>query len=325
MNHYFVICDEEKEYVDRFTALVNERRMVPYRIQGITDVQQLVVFCKENIVEVLLMDEDLYQEYQSQITVKNLVLLTEIAGKESQGCLFKYQPVSTLIRKSVNDTQKQPVSIPKDSARLIGIYSPIRGNDKTLFSLALGQILAKEQGVIYLNFASLTGVTELLGGQCKGDLTDVLYLMSQGKKELECWRDRCIGTINNLDYVLPVVSPLDLRNAPSNYWMELIDILCGCGHYQTLIIELDESCEVFLPILQKCSVLYMPLREDTLAGGQRREYEQWLCNIGQSALIKRTIPVKLPFHKGFGNRGQFVEQLVWGEFGDYVRSLLWGK
>ncbi len=325
MNHYFVVCDQEKDYVERFTALLNERGLVPYQIQGITDVKLLEPFCKENIVDILLVDEDLYEEYQLQLSAKNLFLLTEIAAKESDGCLFKYQPVSAIVKKSL-ETMEEPQAKPtKGRSKLIGVYSPVRGNEKTLFSLALGQILAKEQAVIYLNFSSLTGLSELLEKEQEADLTDVLYLISQGKKELHHWKDRCVCTINNLDYILPVISPLDMRSSLSNHWLEILEQLQEGGEYQTILVELDESCEAFLPILQSCTTIYMPLREDKLSGAQRRQYEQWLYNIGQSALVKKTVPVKPPFHNGFGNKGQFVEQLIWGEFGDYVRSLLWGK
>lgn len=324
MNHYFVVCDREKGYVERFTALLNERGLVPYQIQGISDVSRLEPFCKENIVEVLLVDEDLYEEHQLQLTAKKIIQLTEIPGKEQGGYLFKYQPVSAIIRQVMETVEHQQPIRKKPGARVLAVYSPVRGNEKTLFALALGQILAKEQGVIYLNFASLTGLSELLEGVNRSDLTDVLYFMAQGKREYSYWQ-KAIGTINNLDYILPVLSPLDLRCAKMQHWLDIVEQLQECGEYQTILVELDESCEAYLQILQRSEAIYMPLREDKLSKAQRRQYEQLMYNIGEGAMVKKTIFVKPPFHNGFGNKGQFVEQLIWGEFGDYVRSLLWGK
>lgn len=324
MNHYFVVCDQEKSYVERFTALLNERGMVPYQIQGISDVTMLESFCKEHIVEVLLVEEDLYQEHQRRLPAKKVFPLTELPAKEKEGCLFKYQPVSAIIgqvMKTVDNARELP---PKTGARIIAVYSPVRGNEKTVFALALGQILAREQGVIYLNYSSLTGLSELLEGNNRSDLADVLYFLSQGKKDYSYWQ-KSIGTINNLDYILPVLSPLDLRSAKSQHWLDIVEQLQEWGEYQTILVELDESCEAYLQILQRCETIYMPLREDRLSKAQRRQYEQLMYGIGEGALVKKTVFVKPPFHNGFGNKGQFVEQLIWGELGDYVRSLLWGK
>ncbi len=325
MNHYFVICDREEAYVERFTALLNERKLVPWRIEGVTDPESLEEFCRTHRVEVLLMEEELFRERTGQFAAKKTLLLTALPSRETEDILFKYQSVVEMMEKIMCCQKEEAMPVSIHPVQLVGIYSPVKRCQKTLFALSMGQILAKEQAVLYLNFSSLSGLQVLLGKEQEADLSDLLYLMAQGRKKPDIWKTRCIQTINNLDYILPVQSPADLHDTDASAFSEILRILRESGDYRTILLELDESCPACLSLLQECSAIYMPVEEDTLSAAQLGQYEQLLGRMGSSSVLKKTIRIRPPWHSGMGEKGQFVEQLVWGELGDYVRRLLWGK
>lgn len=325
MNHYFVICDQEEGYVERFTALLNERKLVPWQIEGMTDADSLEEFCRTHRVEVLLIEEELYRERPLQFPARRLLLLSSVPSREEEGTLFKYQSVVHMMEKVMEGQRSEPPPERKRAVRLAVVYSPVKRSQRTLFALALGQILAKEQAVLYLDFSSMSGLSSLLGKEQEADLSDVLYLKGQGVPNQTRWKEQCLRTINNLDYVLPAQSPMDLHDAGADRFLAVLEEVEQWGEYRTLLLELDESCPAYLPVLQKSSVIYMPVEEDPLSAAQLAQYEQMMRRMGQASVLKKTVRVRPPWQSGLGDREQFVEQLVWGELGDYVRSLLWGQ
>lgn len=66
----------------------------------------------------------------------------------------------------------------------------------------------------------------------------------------------------------------------------------------------------------------MPVREDGISLAKLEQYEKVLAMRGYEDVREKTKKLKLPFHSSFGQRENYVEQLVWGELGDYVRRLI---
>ena len=73
--------------------------------------------------------------------------------------------------------------------------------------------------------------------------------------------------------------------------------------------------------MKLCRVIYMPIREDPVSLAKLKELEQYFSQTGNGMLRERIKRLKLPYHGSFG-RGDYIDQLLWGELGDYVRQLL---
>lgn len=67
----------------------------------------------------------------------------------------------------------------KKSTSVIGVYSPVGRTQKTSFALTLGQILAKDRAVLYLNLESYSGFEQILGETYERNLSDLLYFVRQ--------------------------------------------------------------------------------------------------------------------------------------------------
>lgn len=78
---------------------------------------------------------------------------------------------------------------------------------KTSFALTLGQILAKEKAVLYLNLEEYAGFEELMGKGFSQNLSDLLYFVRQENGNLIYKMNGMIQTVNNLDYIPPVRTP----------------------------------------------------------------------------------------------------------------------
>ena len=78
---------------------------------------------------------------------------------------------------------------------------------KTSFAPTLGQILAKERAVLYLNLEEYSGFEEMLGKRVRANLSDLLYFVRQENGNLIYKMNSMVQTINNLDFIPPVRTP----------------------------------------------------------------------------------------------------------------------
>ncbi len=77
-----------------------------------------------------------------------------------------------------NGVDTSPALLPKKEMRIIGIYSPVGRTQKTSFALTMGQILAKERAVLYLNMESYS-IERLLECSYDRGMSDILYYARQ--------------------------------------------------------------------------------------------------------------------------------------------------
>ena len=104
----------------------------------------------------------------------------------------------------------------------------------------------------------------------------------------------------------------------------LIRAIAGESAYDTLVVDIGSGRRTALSVMKLCRVIYMPIREDPVSLAKLKELEQYFSQTGNGMLRERIKRLKLPYHGSFG-RGDYIDQLLWGELGDYVRQLLRGS
>ena len=127
-----------------------------------------------------------------------------------------------------------------------------------------------------------------------------------------------------LDYIPPVRYPEDLDQAGEEAIAGLIRAIAGESAYDTLVVDIGSGRRTALSVMKLCRVIYMPIREDPVSLAKLKELEQYFSQTGNGMLRERIKRLKLPYHGSFG-RGDYIDQLLWGELGDYVRQLLRGS
>ena len=92
--------------------------------------------------------------------IRQIIILSEGVHSpvlDQYPAVYKYQSSEKVIREVMacygveNGVDTSPALLPKKEMRIIGIYSPVGRTQKTSFALTMGQILAKERAVLYLN------------------------------------------------------------------------------------------------------------------------------------------------------------------------------
>ncbi len=208
-------------------------------------------------------------------------------------------------------------------ARIVGVYSPVGRCLKTSLALTIGQQLVKEGKTLYIGLEEFSGFSILLEESCKSDFSDVLYFYRQGN--LDALRLRSLAyTWKELDYLPPVRYPEDLEQMTGEEAAGLVEKLGAEMGYQYVVLDAGRLARNLIPVLQRCDVIYMPVKEDGISSAKLEEFEEYLERSGNLELKERIRRIKLPYHSSLGRRESYMEQLLWGELGDYTRQLLKG-
>ena len=210
----------------------------------------------------------------------------------------------------------------KKEAAVIGVYSPVGRTQKTSFAVTLGQILARERAVLYLNMESYSGFEELLGEDYERNLSDLLYYARQENTNLVHKLQGMVRSLQNLDYVPPAVGPMDIQEAGSREWTLLLSQIVQNSGYEAVILDLgDGVCDLF-QILELCTQIYMPVRNDPFSTAKIHQFETLLRVWDYTGVLEKIRKIKLPFHSTSRTGPGYFEDLVWSELGDTVRQLL---
>ena len=146
-----------------------------------------------------------------------------------------------------------------------GVYSPLGRCLKTSFALTLGQVLAREKAVLYLNLEEYSGFGRLMGKEYDHNLSDLLYYVRQGSQNLIHRMNGMIQTVNNLDYIPPVQTPADIRGTAWEDWEQLIREIVRDSSYEILILDIGSGIDGTFQMLDLCSQIYMPVLADSIS------------------------------------------------------------
>lgn len=329
MEKIMAVCDVDACYAERFADVVNQKEKVPFTVVPFASLELVKEYAGEHQIEILLVSNSVLPEQLEGIRAQAVVTLAEgevVSATGSYPSVYKYQSTDNVIREVMTYYCEKPqpmlVAVGK-KAKVIAVYSPANRCLKTSLALTMGQQLARDGKVLYVNFEIFSGFGSLIEGGGKGDLSDILYFSRQenfGVMRLKSivynWKD--------MDYIPPVRYPEDLEQLTGEEAAGLVERLASeCG-YEYVIVDLGQAFCNIIPLLEISDAVYMPVKEDGVSCAKLEEFDEYLNITHREGMREKILRVKLPYHISFGRRDTYMEQLLWGELGDYVRKLLKG-
>lgn len=324
----FAICDGEEKYAVNFVEYANRRSNLPFEYQVFTSMESLGAFSKENRIELLLISETMATEAIGQMNIGQTVLLTEEGvhtGNVQWPAVYKYQSSDKVIREALS---YYSASVPMESTqvsvkkKIIGIYSPVGRTAKTSFALTMGQLLAKDHPAIYLNMEEYAGFEQLLECNYEKNIGDLIYYIRQDEMNLSLKLSTMVHNMNNLDYIPPAMSPLDIQNTNIGEWMKLLDVIAEDSVYETVIMDIGDGVRDLYTLLNRCNLVYMPVRNDVMSQAKIRQFEELMKAWDYGGLLKRLRKIQLPYYRTQKKGKDYFDDLVWSQLGDYVRNLM---
>ena len=327
----FAVCDLEADYARNFMDYLNQKKNIPFEIQAFTTVESLVAYGKENHIELLLISGKAMCREIQELEIGKIVVLSEgvhAPELDLYPAVYKYQSSSDVIREVMacygEEKALLPVQFPilKKTTEILGVYSPLGRCLKTSFALTLGQILARNKAVLYLNMEEYSGFENLFGKTFAHNLSDLLYFVRQENQNLVMKMNSMIQTVNNLDFVPPVQAPYDIRSTSWLEWERLLQEIVRHSAYEVIVLDIGNGIDEVFQMLDMCKSIYMPVLSDKISVSKIAQFENMLRIWDYPQVLTKTVKLNLPFHIGTTGEEAYVEKLVWSELGDYVKNLL---
>lgn len=324
------ICDLEVSYASHFMEHMNQKKNIPFEVQAFTNLDQLERFAAENRVEILLISERALENRVKDWDIGQVIVLAEGFGKKENSeypTVSKYQSSDSVIREvmavyAAESKQPAAVAAVKNDAKVIGIYSPVGRCLKTTFALTLAQILSREKAVLYLNLESYSGFEQLFGVNYDRTLSDLIYYMRKDTGNLLHRLNGTVQTIYNLDYIPPVPFPQDIANVELGEWLQLLNLIRHESAYEVVVMDMGDGVEEICPLLERCDHIFMPMKSDFVSLAKIEQFEKLMEVWNGQKVLDRIQKIKLPYYSITAGKDQFLQQLMWSEFGDFVRGLI---
>lgn len=325
----FAICDLEASYACKLMDYITEKQTVPFEVLVFSEIESLRLFTKEHQVELLLISARMMCPEVRGMDIQKLVILSEgevLREYQEYPAVYKYQASDSLVAEVMNyyasQAQEDMPMFLKRGARIIGIYSPVARCGKTCFALTLGQILAREEPVLYLNLETYAGFERLMERRFDADITDVCYFVRQSGGNVIFKLNAMVRHLGDLAYVPPALSAADLSEVQPEEWSRILDAVTSVGGYETVILDMGGTVEERLSLLSACTCIYTPICGGSMAKAKVEQYERLLREMEYEELLDRTSYLQLPFAEPDSEGEYFIEQLVNGKMGVFVRDLL---
>ena len=323
------ICDEEQDYASHFLDYLSRnggRESFPFEVRVFTERESWEHFLKQNSVSVLLVSQPFYERYAEGWEAGQVIVLAEgEEGPPGELWIEKYQSVEAVVRRVLELSAERGLLPPaarmgeRQGMKLIGIYSPVGRCLQTTFSFTLGQLLARKNKVLYLNFECFSGLGKMLRQEFQADLSDLIYFLHNGDGRFPYRLEGMTQKVNGLDYIPPAFSCLDLQRVEKEEWMALLDELGQSGLYDYVILDLSEVVNGLFDILKRCFRVYTIVREDGFAAAKQAHYEELLTCLNHEDILENTRKCRLPL---FRQLPQDLENLTRGELAELVQKLI---
>lgn len=329
MRHIMAVYDVDPAYAQRFAEVVNQKESVPFEVMAFSSLERLREFAKENRIELLLISGSVSRKEAEEIGADKVISLAdhEIVGTDSGfPSVYKYQSSDSIVRELMACYCDRMEEIPaalclKTKANVLGVFSPVGRCLKTSFAITLGKLLAQESRTLYLNLEEYSGLSILMKTEYRMDLSDLLYFYMGGSYNL-LRLGSVVHSMGPLEYVPPIRYPQELSQAGPEEVAGLLRAIAEESPYENIVVDAGNSGRTALPVLDLCSVIYMPVKEDPISRAKMEEFDRYLEEAGNKALQERIQRLKLPYQGAMGRREPYFEQLLWSDLGDYVRRLL---
>jgi len=333
MKKIMAVYDEDPFYAERLSDYVNRKEKGIFKAQAFTSKERLEEFAKDHEIDVLLAGESVGIEEIGDVKTVQKIYLTEERepeGVREEASVYKYQSGDDIIREIMAVYCEIPgvkAALPgfaEHEKRIIGVYSPVGRCGKTSLSLAMGQLLAKDEKVLFISLDTFTGFSQLWDEQWKRDMSDLIYYYKQGRFH-GLRLNSIVYYLGDMAWLPPFRYPDDYSQVTAAEMAELLVLILRESAYETIVLDIGNCDRQVLPILEVCSVIYMPIKEDPISQAKIKEFEKYANDFGARGMKDKVHKIHVPLVTGAKRMERFPQELLWGDMGDFVRGLLKGQ
>lgn len=323
---YIVILDDEINYAVHLMEYLLQHRVIPCEIRVFTQEEKLLRWQEKDNILLLIVSESEYSQNIATGEFRSVLILNETEkylGEETPN-ISKFQSmkhISAYIFEHCLAAEELSFGSMRHRHRMkiIGRYTPVSRCLQTTFSLTLGQILAEEAKVLYLNFENFSGLEQMLGKSFRGSVSDLLYYNECAREKISSQLQMMTEQIGRLCFVPSMKSYIELRAIRGGEWISLFHTIEMVTDYDYLLLDLSESIDGLFDILRECHEVYSITRQDGFSSAKMEQYEMLLKSMDYQDICAKTRHFHFPV---FRELPAELEYLTHGEQADYIRRLI---
>ena len=279
-NGNLIICDPEEGYAQALAYYLMHKKEFGMEVQVYDRIEKVQEIAEE----------------RKKVPAEQKFLLTGAGNSqvlEDETALYKYQSgekIVKLLLENVDAQESENILLGqaagKQAVRLIGVYSPVHRIGKTSYALKLGEELAVNANVLYLNLELYSGIGGHFAG--KGQtLSDLLYYARQEKGNLGLFLTTIVQHRRHLDYVHPMAVAEDVKAVSVQEWKDLLMKIAEQSIYEMIVLDIDEGLPQVYQLLRVCTEVHVPEIRDCYAQAKIRQFEQELTLLGYEDVLQK--------------------------------------
>lgn len=319
------VCDSDVAYAGRLVEYLRREAAFPCGLKLYTEAGKLLEDPESRDAALVVIAQSQYTEAVKQAGFGSLLLLNESdTWMEEPENISKFQAISNIaarIREKCGLEDDPPSASLRHGGPMvrIGIYTPVTRCLQTTFSMTLGQILAREHRVLYMNFEAFSGFEKMLAREFRGSVSDLIYYNECAREKLAGQLGLMTEDVGGLHFLPPMKSFIELRAVRKEQWSSLLRTIEKVTDYEYLLLDLTEHTDGLLDLLRTCDKVYTIVRDDGFSRARYFQYEDLLRRLDYEDVRVRTRHWKLPV---FREIPAGIENLTRGDLAAYIRERL---
>lgn len=305
MADIIAICEKETVFVQILAECLRNKFKKNLDIEAFDDADRLIEAAKEKTILLCLLGEKMADSFALDTLLKLTQNIIYLSGKRREDRIFKYQSVERIVADLLRICAEREIPLLKEKllltrrsdVKVLGFYAPSRHLMQSTIALTMGQILAKENKVLYLNLEPYSGFEYLLQKTYDHDLMDIIFFLKEDKEKFRLRMESMLERIGGLDYIPPIFCYSDFEEIDSLQWQKLLERIIGEMDYEILLLDLTEHTRGLLSLLELCDEIFTCLPGDRLSLARAEQYERMLYHMKKDHLLERTKKSIVPsFH-----------------------------
>lgn len=319
----------ENEYAERLMEYIEQKNGLPFNFIAFTQKEEIVKYLEKEAIHILLLSENGMDDIEGIENIEHTILLSEGSVKrehENIPTIYKYQSSENILRELMKfylaSSKCEEIYTDRNEAEIVGVYSPINSDQKTLTALLIGQIYASKKRTLYINLEEFAAVGSLIGIDFDENISDLMYFFRQNTNMVNLKLQATIRNYNQLDIIPPVVYSLDLRKVETNWWTSLIEKIASSGVYDVIVLDIGNVIEDVFKVIGLCAKVYMPQGQTFIEKNRINLFESYLLRDNKDNLLNKISIIDIPNFIYDGPEEKLLEHLLWGKEGDIIRNIL---
>ncbi|MDY4079317.1 MAG: AAA family ATPase [Clostridium sp.] len=263
-----IVVENDEMYLNAFKNYIINNYSGRFNIICYTDISIL----NENInkmknKDVLLIDEELFEQINDLSTIKTVLILTNGNFEECEGykTINKFQAISNICEEIINsfnsisrEHKKIEKIVKKGDAktRIITVYSPVGGSGKTSVATTLSVCLAeRNMKVLYLNFEDIQSTSTYFNENKLKSFSELIYYI---KEENENFREKFFEIVNvdndtGVNFLESTDNILDIEDINQNDIKWFIEKILEFKYFDYVIIDTSSKFNSVYKMIMDCS------------------------------------------------------------------------